>query len=119
MGQHEAGVHSGVDSQEGGQALRPGRVHEPVGATLRDGGQIGQGDGTEVGGEGQGLAVEILCAAQALELRELSPSPETQAVLRRLRAEVPPLPVDRFLAPDLATAERLVGTGELLPGWLD
>lgn len=65
------------------------------------------------------LAVEILCAAQALELRELSPSPETQAVLRRLRADVPPLPVDRFLAPDLAAAERLVWDGALLPGWLE
>jgi histidine ammonia-lyase len=65
------------------------------------------------------LAVEILCAAQALELRELSPSPETQAVLRRLRAEVPPLPVDRFLAPDLAAAERLVWDGALLPEWLE
>jgi histidine ammonia-lyase len=68
---------------------------------------------------GRVLAVEILCAAQALELRELSPSPETQAVLRRLRAEVPPLPVDRFLAPDLAAAERLVWEGDLLPDWLD
>jgi histidine ammonia-lyase len=65
------------------------------------------------------LAVEVLCAAQALELRELSPSPETQTVLRRLRVEVPPLPVDRFLAPDLATAERLVREGDLLPDWLD
>jgi histidine ammonia-lyase len=64
------------------------------------------------------LAVEILCAAQALELRELSPSPETQAVIRGLRAEVPPLPVDRFLAPDLAAAERLVWDGVLLPEWL-
>ena len=64
------------------------------------------------------LAVEILCAAQALELRELSPSPETQAVLARLRTEVPPLPVDRFLAPDLAAAERLVWEGALLPDWL-
>ncbi len=64
------------------------------------------------------LAVEILCAAQALELRELSPSPETQAVLRRLRVDVPPLPVDRYLAPDLAAVERLVWTGELLPGWM-
>ncbi|MDQ3946775.1 MAG: histidine ammonia-lyase [Actinomycetota bacterium] len=64
------------------------------------------------------LAVEILCAAQGLELRELSPSPETQAVLRGLRAEVPPLPVDRFLAPDLAAVERLVWDGVLLPEWL-
>jgi histidine ammonia-lyase len=65
------------------------------------------------------LAVEILCAAQALELRKLSPSPETQAVLQRLRAEVAPMAVDRFLAPDLAAAERLVWEGALLPDWLE
>ena len=65
------------------------------------------------------LAVEILCAAQALELRRLRPSPETRAALARLRADVPPLPVDRFLAPDLAAAERLVWSGELLPIWLE
>ncbi|MGH9035538.1 MAG: aromatic amino acid lyase, partial [Acidimicrobiia bacterium] len=64
------------------------------------------------------LAVEILCAAQALELRKLSPSPETQAVLQRLRAEVAPMAVDRFLAPDLAAAERLVWEGVLLPPWI-
>jgi histidine ammonia-lyase len=65
------------------------------------------------------LAVEILCAAQGLELRGLLPAPETAAVLSRLRASVPPLPVDRFLAPDLAAAERLVWAGTLLPDWLD
>jgi histidine ammonia-lyase len=65
------------------------------------------------------LAVEILCAAQGLELRALAPSPETAGVLARLRASVPPLPVDRFLAPDLAAAERLVWAGTLLPDWLE
>ncbi|MGH9039329.1 MAG: histidine ammonia-lyase [Acidimicrobiia bacterium] len=71
------------------------------------------------------LAVEILCAGQALELRgsgdgdtSLAPSAETTAVLARLRVDVPPLPVDRFLAPDLAAAERLVWGGDLLPDWL-
>ncbi|HVW32068.1 MAG TPA: aromatic amino acid lyase, partial [Acidimicrobiia bacterium] len=80
------------------------------------------------------LAIEILCAAQALELRReggggfgpgpghpdagLRPSAETEAVIGRLRAEVPSLPVDRFLAPDLAVAERLVRTGVLLPDWI-
>jgi histidine ammonia-lyase len=67
------------------------------------------------------LAVEILCAAQALELRGqagFEPSPETGTALARLRASVPPLPVDRFLAPDLAEAERLVWGGALLPDWL-
>ncbi len=65
------------------------------------------------------LTVEILCAAQALELRRLRPSPETEAAVARLRQDVPPLPVDRFLAPDLAAAERLVLSGELLPDWLE
>jgi histidine ammonia-lyase len=65
------------------------------------------------------LAVEILCAAQALELRRLRPSTETAAAVARLRAEVPPLPVDRFLAPDLAATERLVWRGTILPAWLE
>jgi histidine ammonia-lyase len=90
---------------------------------------------TSVADAGRVLAIEILCAAQALELRRegaggfgpgighpeagLRPSPETEAVIARLRAEVPPLPVDRFLAPDLAAAERLVMSGALLPDWID
>jgi histidine ammonia-lyase len=74
------------------------------------------------------LAIEILCAAQALELRREAggrqgrrqrPSPETEAVIARLRAEVAALPTDRFLAPDLATAERLVRSGALLPVWIE
>jgi histidine ammonia-lyase len=80
---------------------------------------------------GRVLAVELLCAAQALELRgaggtgdsgdggPLRPSPETEAALARLRADIPPLPVDRFLSPDLQAAERLVWSGELLPDWLE
>jgi histidine ammonia-lyase len=90
---------------------------------------------TSIADAGRVLAIEILCAAQALELRRegaggfgpgighpeagLRPSPETEAVIARLRAEVPPLPVDRFLAPDLAAAERLVMSGALLPDWID
>jgi histidine ammonia-lyase len=64
------------------------------------------------------LAVELLCGAQALELRRLRPSPETEAIVARLRAEVPPMTVDRFLSPDLAAAENLVRTGALLPDWI-
>ncbi len=72
---------------------------------------------------GRVLAIEILCAAQALELRReasgaLRPSRETEAVIARLRAHVPALPKDRFLAPDLATADRLVRSGALLPDWI-
>ncbi|HEX2183454.1 MAG TPA: histidine ammonia-lyase [Rubrobacteraceae bacterium] len=61
------------------------------------------------------LAVEALCAAQALELRApLRPGPATGAVLRRVRSEVPFMDEDRFLAPDLKAAEDLVRGGELV-----
>ena len=90
---------------------------------------------TSIEDAGRVLAIEILCAAQALELRRagpgsfgpgighpeagLRPSPETEAAIARLRAEVESLPVDRFLAPDLAAAERLVTSGALLPDWIE
>jgi histidine ammonia-lyase len=78
---------------------------------------------TSIDDAGRVLAIEILCAAQALELRRevgtLRPSPETEAVIGRLRAEVPTLRVDRFLAPDLAAAHRLVMSGTLLPAWIE
>src|SRR5437588_10581227 len=90
---------------------------------------------TSIADAGRVLAIEILCAAQALELRRegaggfgpgighpeagLRPSPETEAVIARLRAEVPALAADRFLAPDLAAADRLVRSGTLLPEWID
>jgi histidine ammonia-lyase len=89
---------------------------------------------TSIDDVGRVLAIEILCAAQALELRRegaggfgpgighpeagLRPSPETEAVIARLRTEVAALPTDRFLAPDLAAAERLVRSGALLPEWI-
>jgi histidine ammonia-lyase len=90
---------------------------------------------TSIDDVGRVLAIEILCAAQALELRRegaggfgpgighpeagLRPSQETEAVIARLRAEVPALGSDRFLAPDLAAAERLVRSGTLLPEWIE
>jgi histidine ammonia-lyase len=61
------------------------------------------------------LAVEALCAAQALELRApLEPGPATGAALRRIRREVPFKEEDKFLAPDLKIAEDLVRSGELV-----
>ena len=63
---------------------------------------------------GRILAVEALCAAQALELRApLQPGPATSAVLRRIRHDVPFTERDRFVAPDLETAQELVRSGEL------
>jgi histidine ammonia-lyase len=61
------------------------------------------------------LAVEALCAAQAVELRApFRPGPATSAVLRRIRRDVPFMAEDRFLAPDLERASELVRSGELV-----
>jgi histidine ammonia-lyase len=64
---------------------------------------------------GRILAIEALCAAQALELRTpLSPAPATSTVLKRIRNAVPSMTEDRFLAPDLRVVEELVRSGELV-----
>ena len=61
------------------------------------------------------VAIEVLCAAQALELRApLEPGPATGAVLARIRREVPFMERDRFMAPDLDKAEEMVRSGELV-----
>ena len=64
------------------------------------------------------LAVEALCAAAGVEQRcaktpGLEPGRRTAAVIARLREDVPAMPRDRFLAPDLAAAEHLVRSGAL------
>ena len=60
----------------------------------------------------QVLAVELLTAARALNLRApLAPGPATGAVLRALRATVPGPGPDRHLAPEIEEAVRLVRTG--------
>jgi histidine ammonia-lyase len=61
------------------------------------------------------LAVELVCAARGLDLRSpLAPAPGTAAALGALRESVPGPGPDRFRAPELAAAERLVASGELL-----
>jgi histidine ammonia-lyase len=59
------------------------------------------------------LAVELLTAARALDLRApLRPAPATAAVVAALRAAGAPAPgPDRFLAPEIETAVQLVATG--------
>jgi len=53
------------------------------------------------------LAVEAVCAAQALELRApLRPAPATGALLASLRTVVPHLDADRHLGDDLRAAEE-------------
>jgi histidine ammonia-lyase len=68
------------------------------------------------------LAVELSCAARGLEWRApLKPAPATNSALQALRnAGVPGSAddsgngADRFLSPELAAAERLIGSGALI-----
>lgn len=61
------------------------------------------------------LGVEVICAAQGIEFRApLVTSPRLQAVMARIRADVPPLGQDRYMAPDLAAAAALVASGALV-----
>ncbi len=60
------------------------------------------------------VALEAVCAAEAIELRGLAPARATGAVLAALRDRIPRMDADRFLAPDLAAAESLVRDGTLL-----
>ena len=55
------------------------------------------------------LAIEYVCVARAIELRApLTPSTATGALLQLLRHDVPGPGPDRYLAPELAAAERLL-----------
>jgi histidine ammonia-lyase len=55
------------------------------------------------------VAIELVTAARALDMRApLKPAPITGALLARLRKEVPGVGPDRFLAPELEAAERLL-----------
>lgn len=61
------------------------------------------------------LGIELLCAAQALDLGErLRPGAGVHAAYRALRRRIAGLAGDRFLAPDLAAAEVLVQDGSLV-----
>ena len=60
------------------------------------------------------LGVEALCAGQGLEFRApLTTSVPLQRALARLREDVATLGDDRYLAPDLEAAARLVASGDL------
>jgi len=62
------------------------------------------------------LAVELACAARGLDLRApILPGPGTGTALAALRAAGVPGPgPDRWLAPELVAAERLVASGDLI-----
>ncbi|MEV7971486.1 histidine ammonia-lyase [Sphaerisporangium sp. NPDC088356] len=61
------------------------------------------------------LAIEILTAARAIELRRPhQPAPATGAVVTALRQEVPGPGPDRFLAPEIESVVHLVANGTVL-----
>ncbi|HEX5051994.1 MAG TPA: histidine ammonia-lyase [Planctomycetota bacterium] len=61
------------------------------------------------------LGIEVLCAAQGLDLGEkLRPGVGVAAAYAALRRKVAGLEGDRFLAPDLAIAEQLVLDGTIV-----
>ena len=60
------------------------------------------------------LGIELLAAAQGVEfLRPLKSSPALEAVHALLRHTCPAMPQDRYLAPDIERATRLVADGSL------
>ncbi|MEU3710845.1 histidine ammonia-lyase [Streptomyces catenulae] len=61
------------------------------------------------------IAVELLTAARALDLRApLTPAPATAAVVAGLRRDVEGPGTDRYLAPEIEAAVRYVASGEAL-----
>jgi histidine ammonia-lyase len=62
----------------------------------------------------QVLSVELLCAAQAIDLlHPLSSSPALIGVHRAVRAHVPALEHDRPPSPDIRVITELIATGDL------
>jgi histidine ammonia-lyase len=61
------------------------------------------------------VAIEALCAAQALDLRApLEASEATRAVTTAIRERVPTLTEDRPLAPDIEAVTNMVRVGALV-----
>jgi histidine ammonia-lyase len=60
------------------------------------------------------VAIELLAAAQGCDFHApMTSSPPLQRVRECLRGAVPPLSDDRLMAPDIATAADLIGSGAL------
>jgi len=61
------------------------------------------------------IAIEALCAAQAIDLRNpLEPSRQTASVAKAIRKSVPAMHVDRALSPDIKEVSNLVCSGDLV-----
>jgi histidine ammonia-lyase len=125
----EAGVNSGVMLAHYAQAAMvaenrrlaaPATVDSlPTSAMQEDHVSMGWGAArklrTAVANLRRILAVELTCAARALDLRApLRPATGTAAALRAIREQVPGPGPDRFLAPELAAVEELVRSGRVV-----
>ncbi len=63
----------------------------------------------------QVLAIELLCACQALDLRApLKPAPATAAVLQLVRKNIPFWKQDRLISKDIALSKELLRTGKVI-----
>jgi histidine ammonia-lyase len=61
------------------------------------------------------LGVEMICAAQGIEFRApLVTSPALQNAMARIRADIPSLGQDRYMAPDITAAASLITSGDLV-----
>ena len=60
------------------------------------------------------LAIEILTAARAIDMRDGEPAKGTGAVIEKLRETVQGASTDRFLSPEIEETVRLVKAGTLL-----
>mgnify|MGYP001816502209 CR=1 FL=1 len=61
------------------------------------------------------VAIELLCAAQALDLfTNLKPGKGTLSAYREIRKAVPHLDTDRVLSKDIETVRNLMRSGEIL-----
>jgi histidine ammonia-lyase len=64
---------------------------------------------------GRIIAIEYLCAAQALDFRDRSKmAPRTRAAYERVRRYAPHLDRDRILSPEIECLARAVSSGELI-----
>jgi histidine ammonia-lyase len=59
------------------------------------------------------VAVELLCAAQAIEVTDGEPGPLSARVLAAVRGRVPRLTEDRPPGPDIEAVRALVSSGDL------
>ncbi|MBZ9711699.1 histidine ammonia-lyase [Deinococcus multiflagellatus] len=60
------------------------------------------------------VAIELMCAAQALDFQQLRAGRGAQAAWEHIRAQIPNMTSDRYYRPDLLKIVAMVRSGELL-----